>query len=96
MKKMKVIEQLSIHDNRVLRVYVYDETVSKQTSIAPWQRHWRDNVYEENENERGIIPPWQPSFKCEFIFICVMIMWVDRRDPLYDNDVDVITYLKKL
>jgi len=36
MKKMKVIEQLSFHDNRVSRVYLNDENVSKQTSIAPW------------------------------------------------------------
>ena len=60
--------QLTFHDNHFLRVYKHDENVNKQTSIAPWQRRWRDNVYEDNENERGIIPPWQPSFKCEFIW----------------------------
>ena len=66
--KMKMIEELSLHDNQVSSMNLYDENVNKQTSIAPWQRRWRDNVYRENENERGIIPPWQPSFKCEFIW----------------------------
>ena len=25
-----------------------------------------------------------------------MIMWVNRRDPLYDNDVDLITNMNKM
>ena len=67
MKKMKMNEQLSFHNNEVLSVYLYDENVSKQTSIAPWQRGWIDYVYEENESDQAIILPWQPHFTCELM-----------------------------
>ena len=40
---MLVNEQLSIHDNHISHVYLYDETVSKQTIIAPWQRRFCDS-----------------------------------------------------
>jgi len=63
MNKMLIKEQLSIHDNKVLPLYLYDVNVSEQSSIALWQRRWRNNVYEENESDLAIILPWQPRLR---------------------------------
>ena len=48
-------------------MYLYDENVSKQTSIAPWQRGWIDYVYKEKESDQAVILQWQPHFTCELM-----------------------------
>jgi len=71
MKKMKMNEQLSFHGNHVSSVNLNDRNMRKQTSIAPWQRRWRDHVYEENVSKRTHIHPWQQGFT----FVLIWLKW---------------------
>ena len=74
-------------------MYLYDENVSKQTSIAPWQRRWRNNVYEKNWKWMSNYPSITTKFH---LWTYMLKMWLDRRNPLNDNDVDVITFMNKM
>ena len=48
-KKMLLKDKLSFHDNHILRVYLWNENVSKLMIISTWQRRWLDYVYKKQK-----------------------------------------------